>query len=98
MLSDIFTRLSPNILSEFLLYGASSERPAEEDIDQRLKDAEKEFTARLDAFALDPDLREELGDVFYEHQSVINLLYFEDGVKAGAALYRDLVGNKATKK
>jgi len=90
MLSDIFTRLSPSVFSEFLLYGTSGEQPAAGDIDQRLKNAEKEFTERLDASVLDPQLREELGDIFYEHQSVINLLYFEAGVKAGAALYRDL--------
>ena len=91
MISDMFERLDTGVLAELLLFGTSTSVASDDTCEQRMRESTKEFLESYNALGLDPELSEDITNIFYQHQGDTNDIYFELGIKAGIALYRKLV-------
>ena len=81
-------------LSEILLYGSLHEdnliMPAS--YDQRIKTAENALLQQLDSMRMPSPLDDDVRDAVLQHLTTVSLVYFELGMKAGAALFGGLQG------
>lgn len=92
MLGKIYQRLDLSTLSEALLYGSSPDDCDATDAapEQRLKSAESELLELLGALLPDKQLSEEVQEALFDYQAKVNPVFFELGLRAGAALQRKL--------
>ena len=91
MTEKIFERLNLGALAGMLLYGTSPDEHNTTAIsyDQQLKQADAELTKQIDGI-LNSHGSEEIQEAVFHHQATVSLVYFELGMKAGVALYRQL--------
>ena len=94
MLEKILESVDLGALSETLLYGHASEEQSAlgASYKARIKAAEGELQAQLGALPLEPSLDDDILEAFYHFLAKANPVYFELGMKAGVALYRNLQG------
>lgn len=86
MESDMLKRVNRQSIASFVMFGAGSLEFEDGSFDERLRDGERAVSEYLDKLRLTGDERDELNS---REGSLLDL-YFEQGVKIGALLYREL--------
>ena len=89
MSNRISERVDLGALSEQLLFGCLPEKQATAfniSWEPKLKDAERELLEQLECLSLEAELNEEIQDIIYLFLAMAGPVYFELGMKAGAAL------------
>ena len=95
MIESICGRVDLNAISVAMLYGVVPESQENNmSCEQRLKRIYEDFDQEIEALLLDETQTQKIQDAFSDCLSKMNPLYFELGMKAGAALHRQLFDEK----